>query len=940
MMRRALLLPCLVAVACGGSRYPSPSGGTPSPAGDPAGSPGSVATTPAAASRPATKARKIRTVEGITEYQLDNGLQVLMFPDPTQSTVTVNITYLVGSRVEGYGETGMAHLLEHMLFKGTPTHRNVLKLLDERGAQMNGTTWTDRTNYYETLPATQANLDFALGLEADRMINATISPDDLKTEFSVVRNEFEIGENNPLSILQERILSTAFLWHNYGKSTIGSRSDIEKVPVPALRAFYEKYYQPDNAILVVSGKFDDAAALASIERTFGAIPRPTRKLTPSYTVEPVQDGERVVSLRRNGDIHAIGLAYHTPGAASPDFPAVQAAVDVLVREPSGRLYKTLVETKLAASVYGYNWSFRDPFVAYFQAEIRDAKHVTKVEQTMLAEIEKLGTRKVDEKDVARWRAATLKEIELAMADSQRIAVELSEAAAIGDWRSLFAYRDSVAKVTAADVQRAAQSFFKASNRTLGRFVPTKTIDRAPNLETPDIAAMVKGIEGGEVKEQGEVFTATLETIEQRTTRKELKGGIKAALLPKKTRGGKVELQLALHWGDEKSLQNKAAIADLAAAMMSRGTAKKTYQDLQDLQDQLKSKIWVGGGADGFMLNIETLRDQLPAALDLAAEMLTMPSFPDKQLEIIKQEQLAQLEQQLTEPQAIAFITLQQITSPWPKPDPRYTMTPAEKIAAIKKVTIGEIRAFYKEFAGVGHGELVAIGDFDVAAIPAQVEKLLSGWTSKQRYARLTDKPFGVPAVTRSIDIKDKEMTVLVAAHDLAMKDSDPDYPAWLLVGQILGGDTSSRLWMRLREKDGLSYGAGAWTTADALDESGSIGAYAMVAPANLTKARAALMDEITKIVSGKIAADELQRAKDSWTKAQDTSLSNDSYVLQMLRNQLFRGRTTEWQKQLRAKVQAVTAADVERVAKQRLQPSKLVIIDAGDASKAGAATKP
>ncbi|MBA3396039.1 MAG: insulinase family protein [Deltaproteobacteria bacterium] len=882
----------------------------------------------------AAKARKIRTVEGITEYQLDNGLQVLLFPDATQSTVTVNITYLVGSRVEGYGETGMAHLLEHMLFKGTPRHRNVLKLLDERGAQMNGTTWTDRTNYYETLPATQANLDFALDLESDRMINATISPDDLKTEFSVVRNEFEIGENSPLSILQERIISTAFLWHNYGKSTIGSRSDIEKVPVPALRAFYEKYYQPDNAVLVVSGKFDDAKALASIEKFFGTIPRPTRKLAPSYTIEPVQDGDRSITLRRNGDIHAVGLAYHTPGAAAEDFPAVLAALDVLTREPSGRLYKKLVETKLAASVGGYNAFFRDPYVAYFQAEIRDPKNVAKVEATMLAEIEKLGSAKIDDKEIERWRASTMKEIELAMADSQRIAIELSEAAALGDWRAIFAFRDRVGKVTAADAQKAAAAYFKQTNRTLGRFVPTKTVDRAPFRETPDITAMVKGIDGGEVKEQGEQFTATLDTIEQRTTRKELKGGIKAALLPKKTRGGKVELQLALHWGDEKSLQNKAVIADLAASLMSRGTTKKSYQDLQDLQDQLKSKIWVGGGADGFTLNIETLRDKLPAALDLAAEMLTSPSFPDKQLEIVKQEQLAQLEQQLTEPQVLAFVTLQQITSPWPKSDPRYTMSPAEQIAAIKKVTVADIKAFYKEFAGVGAGELVAVGDFDVAAIPAQVEKLLAGWTSKKKYVRLIDRPFGVAGTTKSIDIKDKEMTMLVAAHDLAMKDSDPDYAAWLLVGQILGGDTSSRLWMRLREKDGLSYGAGAWTSADALDESASIGAYAMVAPMNLAKAKAALLEEINRIVSGKIAADELQRAKDSWTKAQDTQLSNDSYVIGMLRNQLFRGRTTEWSKQLRAKVQAVTAADVERVAKKHLHPSKLTVIDAGDLSKA------
>ena len=882
------------------------------------------------------KANKVRTVEGITEYQMDNGMKVLLFPDQTQNTVTVNITYLVGSRVEGYGETGMAHLLEHMMFKGTTKYRNVLKVLEERGAHMNGTTWTDRTNYYETLPASQDNLEFALDLEADRMIHALISPDDLKTEFSVVRNEFEMGENYPLGVLQERIVSTAFLWHNYGKSTIGSRADIERVPVPALRAFYEKYYQPDNSILVVSGKFDDAAALEAIEAKFGVIQRPSRALQASYTVEPVQDGERTVTLRRNGDIHAVGMAYHTPGAASPEFVATMAAIDVLTREPSGRLYKKLVETKLAASVSGFDLYFRDPYLAYFQAEIRDGKNVDKVEKIMIDEIEKLGSAPIDQKEVERFKAATLKEFELSMANSQQIAIELSEAAAQGDWRTLIGFREQVKKVTAADAQKAAATFFKSSNRTSGRFIPTKTVDRAPLVETPDVMAYVKGIEGGEVKEQGEQFTANLDTIEQRTARKELKGGIKAALLPKKTRGGKVVLQLSLHWGDEKTLQNKSTAADLAAAMLPRGTAKKTYQDIQDLQDQLKSRIWVGGGADGFVLNIETLRDNLPGALDLAAEIMTTPSFDAKQFEIVKQEKLAALEQQLTDPQAIAFLTMQQITSPWPKGDPRGVMMPAEQIDALKKATLADAKAFYKDFAGLGKGELAVVGDFDPNAITGQLEKLLGTWTSKKKYERLKDKVFNVGGSNKSIDIKDKEMTLVVAAHDMVMKDDNPDYAAWLMVGQILGGDAGSRLWMRLREKEGLSYGAFGWTQADAFDESGGIFAGAIVAPQNLAKAKAGMIEEINKLVSGKIDAGELQRARDSWIKSQDTSLSNDNYVTGMLRNQSYRGRTTEYTKQLRAKVQALTPADVERVAKKYVQPSRLTVIDAGDVAKQNA----
>ena len=879
------------------------------------------------------KATRVRSAFGITEYTLPNGLQILLFPDPTQSTVTVNLTYLVGSRLEGYGETGMAHLLEHMMFKGSPRHRNVMSLLEAKGAEFNASTWTDRTNYYETLPASQDNLDYALDLEADRMLNAEISADDLKSEFSVVRNEFEAGENQPLAVLEQRIISTAYLWHNYGKDTIGSRTDIERVPAAALRAFYERYYQPDNAVLVVSGKFDDATALASVEKLFGVLPKPKRVLTASYTVEPVQDGERSVTLRRTGDIHAVAVGYHTVGAASPDFPAVLAALDVLDREPSGRLYKKLVETKLAAAISGNQMSFRDPHVAVVLAEVREAKNVDAVEKAMIAELEGLGATPIDEKELERWRAATLKGLELWFTDSQQIAVGLSEFAALGDWRTLFAYRDRVASITTADVQRVAKLYFKQSNRTSGRFVPTKDADRAPLTETPDVAAVVKGIEGGVVTDAGEVFAATLDNIEARTKRSELKGGIKAALLPKKTRGGKVELRLRLHFGDEKTLQGKRIAAELAAELLARGTTKKSYQDLQDLENQLKSQISISGSAGGYSLHIETFRDQLPAALDLAAEMLTSPSFPEKQFQLVVQEHLATLEQQLQDPGTVTWAVMAQIANPWPKTDPRYPFTPAEEIAAIKKVQLADLKAFYKDFVGAGHGELAVVGDFDPAALAAQVEARFGTWISKQPYARLADKVFGVPGVQKSIEIKDKEMTQLTVMHDVAMRDTSPDYPAWLMAGQVLGGDLAGRLWQRLRETEGLSYGTAAWTTAGVLDDAGSVGGFAIVAPQNLAKAKASMLEEIAKIASGGVTETELAHAKETWVKAQDTSLSDDSVVTNLLATQAYQGRTTRETAELRAKVAAVTVADVARVAKQYLIPSRLIVVDAGSKPK-------
>src|SRR6202790_633760 len=288
---------------------------------------------PAASATAPKPAEKIRSIEGVSEYQLANGLQILLYPDESSTTLSVNVTYRVGSRQESYGETGMAHLLEHLMFKGTPTHPKIPDELTSHGAQANATTAEDRTNYFETLPATPANLEWALGLEADRMTHSFIAQKDLDSEMTVVRNEFERGENDPTRILRERVLETAYLWHNYGHPTIGARADIEGVPIERLQKFYHTYYQPDNATLIVTGKFDQKATLVYIEKSFGAIPKPTRVLPNVYTVEPTQDGEREVTLRRTGSQQILMLAFHVPSDAHPDSVSLSLLTSLLNEMP-------------------------------------------------------------------------------------------------------------------------------------------------------------------------------------------------------------------------------------------------------------------------------------------------------------------------------------------------------------------------------------------------------------------------------------------------------------------------------------------------------------------------------------------------------------------------------------------------------------------------------
>ncbi|MEQ1517866.1 MAG: pitrilysin family protein, partial [Usitatibacteraceae bacterium] len=479
---------------------------------------------------------KITSVEGITEYRLPNGLAVLIAPDPSKPQIVVNITYKVGSRHENYGETGMAHLLEHMLFKGSKKHPKITEEFTKRGAQWNASTWNDRTNYYEVFTASDEALDWALSVEADRMVNSFIRKTDLMTEMPVVRNEFEIGENDPSSILTERIISTMYLWHNYGKSTIGARSDIENVPIPRLQAFYQRHYQPDNAVLTVAGRIDEAKALALVAKHFGAIPKPKRELLALYTSEPVQDGERIVKLERVGDVQVVAAGHHVPPMAHPDYPFTVLLSDVLINTPSGRLHKALVETKKATSIAGYNFENRDPTVTLMWAELRKEQSLEDARQIFLKTLEGFANAPVTAEELARAKSKLLKEIDLTTNSSVNLALRLSEAVGAGEWRLFFLQRDRVRAATLADVQRAALTYLKPANRTVGLFIPTAKPERTEVPKVADVSAVVKNYKGDPPIAVGEAFDATPTNIEKRVKRGELPCGMKTAFLAKKTRG--------------------------------------------------------------------------------------------------------------------------------------------------------------------------------------------------------------------------------------------------------------------------------------------------------------------------------------------------------------------------------------------------------------------
>lgn len=874
---------------------------------------------------------KITEVEGVSEYRLSNGLQVLLAPSQAKPTTTVNVTYHVGSRMENYGETGMAHLLEHLMFKGTPKHPDITAQLSRRGMSPNGTTWYDRTNYFESFASNQDNLEWALKMEADRMVNSFISRKDLDSEMTVVRNEMESGENDPAGILMDKIMAAAFQWHNYGKSTIGARADVENVNIPHLQAFYHRYYQPDNATLVIAGQFDERKVWPIILESFAKIPKPKRVLSPTYTLDPVQEGEREVVLRRVGDVAQVEVVYHTVPAAHPQAAALDVLTDILSNPASGRLYQALIKTGLSTAVDAEFMALAEPGVLFFQADVAKGQDQNKVRDALLSTLEKLHDHPVTQEEVDRAKARLANEWDNSFNDPQRFGIHLSSAIADGDWRLFFLDRDRTREVSVAQVQAAAETWLKTTNRTLGLFIPTAKPDRVPAPAKVDVAEQFKGFHESGAATEGEAFDSSLDNIARHVEWIAPQSGLKLALLPKKTRGEVVNAQLSFHFGTAKNLEGKATQGALVGALLNRGAAGMTRQQIQDRFLALRAQVGFSGSATGVSVGIQAHRQDLPAVLELVSQILKTPTFPEEELKQVKEAELSDIDQARSDPQSLVGKAMSRHFNHYPRGDVRYVSTFDETAEDVRAITREQLVTFHQEFYGADHVEVSVVGDFDPQAVKAVLAKSLQGWTSHQSYERVLDPFHEVKAARIQIEVADKANAVFSLRQMLPLKDDDAKAPALMLANTILGeGFLNSRLATRIRQKEGLSYGVGSYLRLnDALPNS-QFGAYAIFAPQNLKRLETAFSEEVARAMKDGFTQKELTEAKEAALQSRALARAQDASLAGTFNRLLFEERTLDFLKKREADLQAQTLSQVNSVLGQTLDPTKFVEVVGGN----------
>ncbi len=917
-----ILLACLVSATLGLSSFQA--GAAPAKA-----QPAAKAAATASPAQ-AVAIQQVTSVEGITEYRLPNGLQVLLNPDDSKPTTTVNVTYRVGSRHESYGETGMAHLLEHLLFKGSPRHPQVWAEFNKRGFSANGSTWYDRTNYFASFSANEDNLRWYLGWQADAMVNSFIARKDLDSEMTVVRNEMEMGENDPGRVLLAKTLAAMYQWHNYGKSTIGARTDVEGVDIGRLQAFYKRYYQPDNATLIVSGKFDPKKVLAWVQQSFGAIPKAQRKLPELYTLDPVQDGERSVTLRRAGGVPLLYAGYHVMPGAHPDYAAVEMLSIILGDTPSGRLHAALTEKQLAAGVFAFSQDLADPGFILAAAQLAPQQDLNAASQALLAVVESFKQKPVTQEELDRAKAKWLKGWELAFADPQRVGVSLSESVAQGDWRLFFLMRDRIKAIALGDVQRVAEQVFLPSNRTLAQYVPTAAPERAPQPARVDLASMFKDFKPQAAQAQAEAFDASPANIDARTERYSLPSGMKVALLPKATRGQTVRATLILRHGDVNTLANWGEVPAALGALMDKGSATLSRQQWEDKLDALQAQVGFGAGQGQMHVSLVTRREHLPALIKLVADTLRHPALPASALEEVRQQALSSIEEQRKEPESVLDEAMSRHGNPYPKGDVRHARTFEEMEADWRAVSLDRVKDFHATFLSASHAQIGIVGDFDAGEVKQALQAAFGDWRSAQPFERVPDPLYNPPPTRMVLQTPDKQNAVLSVVLPVPLNDLHPDYPAFTLANHLLGSGGDSRLWRRIREKEGLSYSVYSAVQWNAIEPHSRWIASAIYAPQNRDKVEAAFREEIARALKEGFTLAEFEAGKRGLMSFRRLGRAQDARLASAWASNLYLDRTFAIAAKVDAELEALTLDQVNAALRRYLKPEQFVFGVAGD----------
>ncbi len=858
---------------------------------------------------------------GITEWRhRGNGLTVLTCPTPVSPVVSFGVVYRVGSRHEVAGCTGATHILEHLMFKGSRRFNpelgtEIARELQRVGAAFNATTWLDRTNYYETLPV--EHLDLAVAIESDRMRHALVRDADLESERTVVLNELDAGENDPFDLLVKQSLAHTFLEHPYHHPTIGWRSDVEGITGEVLRRFYDTYYHPDNASVLVAGDVTPERALDAVERGFGATPPAPAPIPGVRTRESEQRGERRFKIHRAGELGCLALTWRIPRGLDPDLPPLSVLTQVLSDGVTSRLHQRLVETNRCLAVHAFAFELHDPGVFQVFATLAPGVDHDEVEAAIRHEVASLRQAPPSSDEVARAKIQTRTDLAFHHSSPAQIVAGLTEAVAMGDWRRFTSELDLVSAVEDEDLVRVAAEHLTDRRLTAGWFVPE---GGGGSVSAPEPRPRPCFLQ---------------RPFEERVAVEELPGGARLAVLAN-PHAPTVTVAGTLLAGTACASDGRFTVPGITAAMLERGTARRSRMELaRDLEDHgLQLGIHASGASPTVVsFSGQGLTEELERLATAMVEMLRRPSFPPDELDRLREQVLASLvrEREETYPQAFAALTREL----YPAGYPIHRRPVEERREELESLTPDDLAAFHREVYGPASLVLAVVGRVDPAEVRQLLARLLEGWTGGLDGPPAWPAPPAHGPARRLVQIDERPNLDVLLGHAGRLRRDDDDYPAAIVANSVLGQSTlTSRLGRAVRDREGLSYGIysrffgtlhlpGPWAT------------FFSVSPENFERAVELATSIIASYAADGPTADEIDEERQAQSGAYRVGLATNAGIARELVSVLTLGEPVSRLDDHPERLLGVTRDDVMAAIPRHLDPERLVLAAAGSVAGIG-----
>ena len=894
-----------------------------------------------------SKFKFVKELGGVEEYVYEpNGLSVLLIQDNTAPVVTTQITYRVGSKHEVSGNTGSTHLLEHMLFKGTPKYNKetitISSALQNIGARMNATTWYDRTNYYETIPSDY--LELALDIEADRMRNSLLKSEDKAAEMTVVRNEFERGENNPNRLLSKEIWSTAYMAHTYHHSTIGWRSDIENAPIEKLREFYNTYYWPNNATLSIIGDFNKANAFELIDTSFGVITKAPHEFPQPYTEEPEQYGPRKIVIKKPGQQGVVVVAFKSPGKLHKDHAALTALSDILKSGASSILNITFTDTGLALYAYSSISGFKDHNLFSVGVGLTPNTTHQKINDKIVTVINTIMENGVTQEDLDRVVAKAEANDVLRRDGSFAIAGIINEAIAAGDWTNYINNVENLKKVTLDDVKRVANTYLLEDQSTTGYFIPKNSgsnkkipINKTNQFKNDDGKVFFRNPKTQDYYndfisdynqdaslEQPSLINSKLDY------KRQIVSGIDITTVKTGAKGF-VNIIGSINAGSINTIKNRN-IASITADMLLKGSTSKDKYALSKALESLGVKMNIRANTYKTTFSFKCLSNNVEEVVALLADALRNPAFDEKEFELLVKQYSGRIKNNLDNPSILANIKLSQLI--YPIGHPEYLDSVEVQIKKINEVTLDDIKAFHKDYYGSNEMHVVAVGDINEKT-PVAFSKTFKDWNGGVSFKSipLRGKPLA-KAQTEIITVKGKPSAQLLIAQYTGLTSEDADFRSMQLATFALGGGMSGRLMQTVRDVDGLTYSISARHSSDTYTD-GHFVVKASFNPTLLKKGEDATMLQIKKWIDGGISTNELANKKANLIGSYKVRLSTTGSMAGTILSFINQGKQPSYIDQYPKDINALTLSQVNEVIKKYINPKKFITLKSGSIDEKG-----